>query len=114
MAPRCYSPISTSSKYWYENVQVNCSDMKSLRGLLSTEKLIKPSQLSNPPLAAKAWGSERGRKPGRLERPPGPPDTSRPCLPGLPPISVCLGDHLHSQDILTMLRHTLCGPHLLE
>lgn len=73
---------------------VNCSDMKSLRGLLSTEKLVKPSQLSNPPRAAKAWGSERGREPGRLDRPPGPPDTSGPCLPGLPlgcaPTSLCL------------------------
>lgn len=100
MALQSHGAVSQFSKYWHENAPVNCSDMESLRGHFELEKLILPTRLSNPPLAAQAWGSEGGRKPGRLRR---PPDTPDPCLLGLPPIFVCLGGHFHSQDILTRL-----------
>lgn len=55
MAPQCQSPVSKFSKHWHEKVPLDCSDTNSLRPFEHREA---HSQLSNPPLAVKVWGSK--------------------------------------------------------
>lgn len=62
------------SKRWHENVPVNSLDISpsEASGHLSTERLVTPSQLSNPPPTlqqSRCVAQGGGRKPDTLGRP---------------------------------------------